>query len=518
MLKLLRRIAALAVVIVVAIIALRLAFPLPSLTDRPASEARPSSDATAIGAAVGTAAADHPGLSGVYPLSSGLEAYAARALLARAAEDSIDARYYIWSDDVTGLTLLQELQAAAERGVRVRLLVDDNGTPALDPELAALDALENAEVRIFNPFTLRNPRLLSYAFDFFRLNRRMHNKSFSVDGAATIIGGRNVGDVYFETGSSGIYFDLDVLAVGPAAKDVADDFDRYWNSRSAYPALSLITPLPEDAGRLAARAAEAAASEQFAGYREALAETPLIGNLVSGRVPLEWVTATLYSDDPAKGLGKVSDDQLLIARLLREMPEPSESFDLVSAYFIPGAAGTAVLTGYAERGIAVRTLTNSLDATDVAPVHSGYIKYRDALIDGGVGVYELRSGIEERRTVDKLGLLGSSTSSLHAKSFAYDRRHIFIGSFNFDPRSARLNSEMGFLMDSPALARAMQDGFDTTVPLGAYHVTRDATGALLWHEAQRDGPGIGYRQEPGSSPLERFFIRAMGWLPIEWML
>ncbi|MCU9849028.1 phospholipase D family protein [Defluviimonas sp. WL0024] len=518
MMKLLRWTVFLVLVGAVAIILARLAFPLAPLDGRTESTARPASPATAFGAAVLSAAARHAGLSGVYPLSSGLDAYTARALMARAAAETIDAQYYIWADDMTGLTLLKELQDAADRGVRVRLLVDDNGTPALDPELAALDAHPNAEVRIFNPFTLRAPRLASYLFDFPRLNRRMHNKSFTVDGAATIIGGRNIGDVYFETGTAGIYFDLDVLAVGPAAAEVAADFDRYWHSRSSYPALSLIAPAPGSEGRLAARAAEAAASEQFAGYLRALTETTLARDLAAGTLALEWVPVRLFSDDPAKGLGPMNGDDLLISRLWRDMPPPQTSFDLVSAYFIPGREGTEALTRFADKGIKVRTLTNSLEATDVPVVHSGYVEYRDQLIDGGVETYELRSGIEERRTIDKLGMLGQSTSSLHAKSFAYDRRHIFIGSFNFDPRSARLNTEMGFLIDSPRLAGSMQDSFDTTVPLAAYRVTRNAGGKLTWHEALADGKGTDYRREPNTSWTIRALVAAVAWLPIEWML
>ena len=238
--------------VLLVLLALRLLHPLPDPAGREASSAIPASDRTVLGAAVLPLAADHPGTSGIYPLGNGVDAFAARVALARAADVSIDAQYYIWADDLTGIRLLAELQDAANRGVRVRLLVDDNGTPALDQELVALDALPTAEVRYFNPFMMRSPRVLNYAFDFFRLNRRMHNKSFTVDGAVTIVGGRNIGDVYFETGAGHLYFDLDVLAAGPAAA-VGADFDRYWNSASAFPAAMLITAGADAADRLAER-------------------------------------------------------------------------------------------------------------------------------------------------------------------------------------------------------------------------------------------------------------------------
>ena len=239
--------------VLLVLLALRLLHPLPDPAGREASSAIPASDRTVLGAAVLPLAADHPGTSGIYPLGNGVDAFAARVALARAADVSIDAQYYIWADDLTGIRLLAELQDAANRGVRVRLLVDDNGTPALDQELVALDALPTAEVRYFNPFMMRSPRVLNYAFDFFRLNRRMHNKSFTVDGAVTIVGGRNIGDVYFETGAGHLYFDLDVLAAGPAATAVGADFDRYWNSASAFPAAMLITAGADAADRLAER-------------------------------------------------------------------------------------------------------------------------------------------------------------------------------------------------------------------------------------------------------------------------
>lgn len=501
-----------------ALVILRLTHPLPDAAGRSASTTEPADRASAIAAAVLGLAAKHPGTSGILPLGSGLDAYAARVTLARAAERTIDAQYYIWQDDLTGLRLLAELQAAAERGVRVRLLVDDNGTPALDQEMAALDALPSAEVRYFNPFMMRTPRLLNYAFDFARLNRRMHNKSFTVDGAVTILGGRNIGDVYFETGAGHLYFDLDVLAAGPAAADVGADFDRYWNSPLAVPAGLLITRRPGAEDLVAERNARASTTPQGAAYAEAIAASTLVRSIRDGTLALEWVPARLFSDDPAKAEGRVDPGDLMIERLIAEIGRPAASVDLVSAYFIPGPTGTARMTAFAATGAKVRTLTNALEATDVVPVHAGYIGYREALIDAGVEVYELRAEGSGRKSVNDLGIKELSKAALHAKSLAIDGRRAFVGSFNFDPRSVRLNCEMGLLLDSPAIAGGMTRWLDRNLPRLAWRVTRAPGGSLIWTTEGADGRPITATAEPDTTAPLRILVRAIGWLPVEWLL
>ncbi|MCA0273145.1 MAG: phospholipase D family protein [Proteobacteria bacterium] len=502
----------------VAIVVLRLLYPLPDASARIESLAEPASADTALGAAILPLAAEHPGTSGILPLGSGLDAFAARVGLAQAAERTIDAQYYIWQDDLTGIRLLSELKAAAERGVRVRLLVDDNGTPALDQEMVALDAMPTAEVRYFNPFVLRSPRVLNYGFDFFRLNRRMHNKSFTVDGVATILGGRNIGDIYFETGAGHLYFDLDTLAVGPAAADVGADFDRYWNSPSTYPADLIITPEPGGDGLLAARDAEVSASPQGIAYGEAVLESSLVKGLQGGTAPLEWVGAKLFSDDPAKAQGLVDPGNLMIEKLMAEIGRPERSVDLISAYFIPGPIGTADMAAFAATGAKVRTLTNALEATDVVAVHSGYIGYREALIDAGIEVYELRAEGSERKSVNDLGIKELSKAALHAKSLSIDGERAFIGSFNFDPRSARLNCEMGLLIDSPVIAGGMARWLDDNLPRVAWRVTRGAEGGLLWSTEDADGKPVTATTEPNTTMPLRILIRVIGWLPVEWLL
>lgn len=336
-----------------------------------------------------------------------------------------------------------------------------------------------------------------------------------VDGAATILGGRNIGDIYFDYGSGVHYFDADVLAIGPVVEDVSRNFDAYWASDSAYPAERILAPAPEGLASLVTQAETARASADAAEYDEAIAATPLVTGITSGDLALDWGEVAFFSDDPAKGLGEASVDELLISRIL-EIADPKTSFDLVSAYFIPGKDGSDRLTAFAEAGVATRVMTNALAATDVAPVHSAYMRYRERLIDGGVTVLELRPEAERRRERNLSSMIVGSASSLHAKTFAVDRERIFVGSFNFDPRSARLNTEMGVLIPSPEMAGALAELLDR--PQQSYLVERDAAGDLVWIETAEDGSRSLLTAEPETGWLKMLAVRVISWLPVEWML
>jgi len=509
--------------VAVGILALRVLFPLPVRQDISVSAAFPATATTTIGAAVLSAQAEHPGLSGVIPLAGGGEAFAARVLLARTAEQSLDVQYYIWQADTTGYLLLDELRAAAARGVRVRLLLDDNGIAGLDAELRALDDLPNVEVRLFNPFTLRRPKLLSFAFDFFRLNRRMHNKSFTADGAASVVGGRNVGDIYFAFGPDEHYIDTDVLALGAAAADVSAAFDDYWNSASAYPAALILRPAPDGMARLQAAVATARATDLAAPYLTAITQSPLIRTLLAGADAVEWAHVTLVVDDPAKGLGQHGTGGLLIERLAAiltdETTGPTASVDLISAYFVPGRRGTNLLTGLAAQGVAVRVLTNAQEATDVVTVHGSYAGYRPALLEGGVALGELRADpLIPQQDQTLASFLAGSASSLHSKVFAIDGERVFIGSFNFDPRSAQLNTEMGLLIESPTFAAAVTRAVDQVMERGAYALRLSPAGALEWTAQDESGVQVVHATEPNTTWLDRFIVRVIGILPVEWMM
>lgn len=518
MLKTLRFLIFAALAYVIASFGFQWLFPVPHDPARANSTALPATTDTRLGAVVLPLMDQNPGTSGVAGLQDGAAAFAARLLLIDAAEHSLDVRYYIWQKDITGLLLLDAIQRAAERGVRVRLLLDDNGTPDLDPELAEMDAHDNIEVRLFNPFMLRSPRMVSYALDFGRINRRMHNKSLTVDGVATVVGGRNVGDIYFSRSEGVNYFDLDVVAIGQAAADVSGDFDLYWASPSAVPVADVLTPRPAGSGLLEASVARVKALPGGEAYADSVRASNLMDELLDDARGFNWVPMQMVSDSPVKGQGAAEDDDLMMMRLIKLLPKPQIEVSVVSAYFVPGNRFTEVLTTWAGEGVRVRTLTNAQEATDVLPVHSGYVPYRDRLIDGGVEVYELKSDQVKPDLLEQFGLVGSSNTSLHAKTFEIDGQQIFVGSFNFDPRSARLNTEMGFLISSPAMAGNMARGLDKQLPDRAYLVERAESGALQWVETQADGTEKLYLEEPKTTALSRAVVWIMGLLPIQWML
>ena len=493
---------------------------LPSLEDRAMTTALTDTDDTRLGRAVVARATTHPGKSGFYALPDADAAFAARALLAAAAERSLDVQYYIWHGDQTGTLLFEALWQAAERGVRVRLLLDDNNTGGLDDTLAALDAHPNIEVRLYNPVLHRGFRPINYVTDFRRVNRRMHNKSFTADNQATIVGGRNVGNEYFGAGSGVVFADLDVIAIGPVVREVSTAFDLFWNSQSAYPAAALIGSAGADAASvLKAQFGQVRADPVSRNYIEALGRAPQVRELLSGNLALEWADAQLVHDDPAKTLDTSGrTDILLLSGLLQSLARPERSFDLVSPYFVPGKEGTAVFAALAARGVQVRILTNSLAATDVSAVHAGYAKRRHDLLRAGVKLYELKPSAVAEAPETKHKVLGSSSASLHAKTFALDHSRIFVGSFNFDPRSALLNTELGLLIDSPALAARLDAAFDNDLPKAAYEVRLSADGDDLEWIAQTPAGEQRYTREPGAGFWRRAAVGLMSILPIEWLL
>lgn len=457
--------------------------------------------------------------SGIYPLVEADEAFAARMLLAKYAQRSLDVQYYIWRQDMTGTMLFEALHEAAERGVRVRLLLDDNNTSAAEPILLALNSHENIEVRLFNPFMVRAPRWWGFLTDFSRLNRRMHNKSFIADNSFSIIGGRNIGDEYFGATDDVLFADLDILSVGAAVQEVSTDFDKYWHSASSYP---LERVVPNGRGislqELRARSQSIAGSPGAQQYVESLRESELIRQLEQRSIDFEWLQVRMVSDDPRKGLGNAQKESLLIQQFQDIIGDPDVDVELISPYFVPTEAGVEAFAWLVRKGVEVKVLTNSLAATDVAAVHAGYAKRRKALLKAGVVLYEMqRHPTQVKRMKRKKRFLGSSGSSLHAKTFSVDRKHVFVGSFNFDPRSANLNTELGFVIDSPRLAQRINQAFYDEIPAHAYEVKLTEIGRIYWVE-QRDAGVQTYTSEPNSSVWRRVSTRLLSWLPIEGLL
>jgi putative cardiolipin synthase len=517
--------------LVAAVIAVRLLNPLPAIEGRTVSTTETGTLDSPLGRATAAGIAAHPGLSGIYALQDGQDAFATRVLLARAATRSLDLQYYIWKQDLSGTLLFEELRAAADRGVRVRLLLDDNVTAGLDPTLAALNSLPNIEIRLFNPFVLRRPRFIGYLTDFPRLNRRMHNKTFTADNRATIVGGRNIGDEYMGAGNDLLFADLDVLAVGPIVDAVSREFDEYWASLSSYPAERIVPTAPTgELDRLTADAARIASEPAGQRYVEAVRQSPFVAQLHSGEVPFEWATARLVSDDPAKGLGLAKSEDLLFPRLTEIVGVPQTSLALISGYFVPTKAGVEAFAAMARRGVRVEILTNSLEATDVPVVHAGYAPWRETMLKAGIALYEMhqtkRGTRPSRRILGVSGsgsglgtgtVVGGSATALHAKTFAVDDQRVFVGSFNFDPRSARLNTELGLVIDSPTLSRHIDDAFANVISSNAYQVKIDKNGDIYWLE-QKGEQTVRHNTEPGTTLWQRALISLLSFLPIDWLL
>lgn len=472
---------------------------------------------TRLGRSLAEQVGDHPGESGSHPLYDPLDAFAARYLLTHAAERTLDVQYYIWGDDLTGTLMLNALLEAADRGVRVRLLLDDNGIAGLDERLVALARHACIDIRLFNPFAQRRLRWVNYLTDFRRINRRMHNKSFTADNRATIVGGRNIADEYFAAGDGLLFADVDILAVGEVVGEVSDDFDRYWNSESAWPIEALVEPRTGDAvDGLRRDAARVEDNERAIAYLDNFEHSRFVERFLDGRLEMIWGHAALLSDDPHKILDKPGPKGLLSDQLRETIGLPEERMYVVSPYFVPTRNGARLFTELAASGVDVIVLTNALEATDVAAVHSGYTRYRKRLLKAGVKLYEMQRFSGQERMRGK-GPLGSSGSSLHAKTFAVDGERVFVGSFNFDPRSARLNTEMGLLIDSPRLAAELERTFAEDVPERAYSVHLDDHGGLYWIERSESGT-VRHEHEPHTSVWKRMGVAILARLPIVWLL
>jgi putative cardiolipin synthase len=483
--------------------------------------------------------AAHGEKSGFRPLISNTNALMSRIVLTDHAEHSIDLQYYIFANDATGRLVAQRLLAAADRGVRVRILLDDLDIDSEDNLLDALDAHPNIEVRLFNPFRVRNRSVFSKLGQFLlegrRLNRRMHNKSYIVDGMQAIIGGRNIGDAYFDAGDEIHFRDLDVLVIGPVVPRISSMFDAYWNSDAAFPVTAYRSAPATQQDLAQNRAALAKDAREFAesDYAQAVAEDLPNGPSAERKGEWYWGLATLVADDPDKvdpaqddhGSDKHKRDNR--NRIFPIGPQIKAMLDattkqalLVSPYFIPGKTGTEYLTELAKRGVVIKVLTNSLAATDEPEVHSGYARYRRKLLEAGLDFFELRPAPGQPQQ----NAHGTSSGvSLHAKTMVVDHRLVYVGSMNLDPRSQLLNTEMGVIVDCPELAASIERFFDrATSPANAFHVVLDRPkGSLrpkmIWLATDGDKT-LRYDSEPDVSMMTKMRVSLMRILPIEGLL
>lgn len=498
---------------------------LPANAGRTPSYAATDTADTVLARSLAPRLARNPGLSIFYPLGAGPDALTARMALARAAQKTLDLQYYIYEIDTTGSALLGEVIDAADRGVRVRLLIDDIHTGKQDKVWAAIDSHPNIEVRVFNPFANRSARWLELAYDFGRLNRRMHNKQMTVDNLVSIMGGRNIGDAYFSAKPDMAFSDLDVMVAGPVVPAASKVFDEYWNSESAYPIATVAPEGKEAPNELRAFRKEIEARGDMARaspFVQELLDTGLARGIETGHLPGFSGAARVIADKPDK-IEESSDDPSThaIPQLRALLEKAQTELVLVSPYFVSTRKGEAWLAAMVKRGVRVQVLTNSFAATDVAAVHAGYAPTRKRLLASGVELYELKptaTGELARSRSPKPRMFASSRASLHAKAYIVDRQQLFIGSMNLDPRSIKLNTEMGVVLNSPPLAKQLVEDMDRRMLDIAYRVNlkRDDNGAesLTWTTLD-NGKEVTYDHEPGMNVWQHLGIGILEVLPVE---
>ncbi|PWK65363.1 phospholipase D family protein [Aminobacter sp. AP02] len=477
------------------------------------SQALPTAENdTQFDALVAPLLSNRPRQSGLALLSSNLHAFAVRAYTARNAQRSLDLQYYYWKDDLTGGLLAREVLTAADRGVRVRLMLDDINAKGYDPNYLALDSHPNIEVRLFNPSWARAfglQRGLELLLRAVRTTRRMHNKAWIADGRLAIVGGRNIGDAYFDASEDANFRDMDLLLVGDVVDQTEAIFDRFWNSEAVLPIRHVTGMAKGDLPALRVRLERTATTGLAEPYIHRVTEESRQW-ASSGMGKLRWtIEAEVASDPPEKAYGGGQDSWLMTA-IRPILASAKRELKIVSPYFIPGEAGTHQLTTLAKDGVAVTVLTNSLAATDVAAVHGAYVRYRKPLLKSGIEIYELKP--DDERT--DMSLFGSKGASLHTKAFIADGQAGFVGSFNFDPRSTSLNTEMGVLFRQNDLAGEVEAVIAAQIsPRGSYKLSLQG-GKLTWSDRAANGARE-LTHEPRASLRRRLLAKVISYLPIE---
>lgn len=467
----------------------------------------------------------NPELTGYHVLYDPLEAIAARINLIEKAEKTLDLQYYIWDNDKIGSLALYKIIEAADRGVKVRLLIDDNNAGKMEGVYLALDQHANIEVKLFNPYRFRSLRPVDMVLDLKRINRRMHNKTFTADNQISLIGGRNMSNQYYNVSDNYQFSDVDVMLVGQAVDDIAHSFDEYWNHSYAYPVRNIVNhnkyTLRYDS--LKEQLTKHYQEITVQNYLDLSNRTHDFDQWLNHNIQLDWIKAEVVKDAPDKIQAKAKKEQHLDFQMVNRLETPTEKVDLISAYFVPQKEGKEKLTELANKGGSVRVLTNSFKANDVALVHAFYAKYRKELLKNGVELYEFLPAVSEENLYAnskeiskkaKVSLKGLSRSSLHAKLMALDSKQVFIGSFNFDPRSANLNTEIGVIINSPPLANAVHKTMDDNLKKYAYKLVLDSKQNINWLKETPSGI-VTLRKEPKMKWWQKAGVKMISWLPIE---
>lgn len=494
----------------------------PAASDYPRTPSYTMTDTagTTLGRAYGRAEKAHAGESGFHILPSGPEALMTRIALVQAAQKSIDMQYYSTEEDTTGKLFLEAILRAAARGVRVRMLLDDWNLDDFEKGAVALDANPHIAIRVFNPYSTRSQSWLERIGNVFSylgpFTHRMHNKALIVDNEVAIMGGRNLGDEYFDAGKEMNFRDVDVFAAGPVTRRISANFDRYWNSDEAFPLAMLNLP-PADADSTATMHQAMREHWQEIGRSavgKRLNRLPLPLKAKNGGIPLVWAKAELAADNPVKVEQAGDDTTSMPAERIRQLADAAQhEFIIFTPYFVPLDEGVEWLTDMVRRGVRVRIVTNSLASTDVVPAQAGYGHYREALVKGGVELYELKSLLAKPPV--KSMFKPSSQNGLHAKIYMVDRHDLVIGSFNLDPRSIKLNTEQVLVIHSPELGESVARLFeDVTSPASSYHVTQTEDGSLVW-ETEEGGKKATFDFNPHAGFVRRVTNALFSLLPLD---
>jgi putative cardiolipin synthase len=478
---------------------------------RDSSQARPVSQHTTLGLDALEWREQHGEQSGFLGLSHGIDALGARLRLAELAESTIDAQYFIIKKDRAGALFAGKLLRAADRGVRVRLLVDDIFTPGTDQAFTLLDTHPNIEVRLFNPMANRSFKYLSYAANFTRANRRMHNKSFTVDNSITIVGGRNIGEEYFELDQDVKFDDYEVLAIGPVVTEVSAGFDEFWNSKLSIPMKAFDVQVdPGELEEWRDYIREHTEGSENHLYKQAINST-FMTDIREVRSEPAVAEATMITDHPDKLLTEVGDEELatLALEIGRRFREARDEIIIITPYFVPQDAGAVLIEELLAKGLRVIIVTNSLASTNHLPVHSAYARYRKRLLQAGAEFWEIRAhGSGEK---NEWGYQPELVT-LHSKATIIDRDTIFIGSLNFDPRSLLINTEMGLFVEHDEIGAEFTNGVLEDLPRVAYEVKLNDDGKLRW-VYEYDAVKERYKKEPQTSVWRRFNAQLMRLAP-----